>query len=63
MKNINWLKIIECATRKVQESQNSSHNFFNSIRKKLKLTSPTSGGRSIGVVSSWSQATEFSLVF
>jgi hypothetical protein len=30
--------------------------------QKLALTSPTSGGRSVGVVRSWTQATEFSLV-
>jgi hypothetical protein len=29
---------------------------------KLALTSPTSGGRSVGIVRSWTQATEFSLV-
>jgi hypothetical protein len=32
-----------------------------SIRKKLTLTSPTSGGRSVGIVHSLAQATEFSL--
>jgi hypothetical protein len=31
--------------------------------QKLALTSPTSGGRSIGIVRSRTQATEFSLVF
>jgi hypothetical protein len=30
-----------------------------SIRKKLALTSPTSGGRSVGIVCSRAQATEF----
>jgi hypothetical protein len=34
-----------------------------SIRKKLAITSPTSGGRSIGIVRSRIQAMEFSLVF
>jgi hypothetical protein len=29
----------------------------------LELTSPTSSGRSVGIVRSWTQATEFSLVF
>jgi hypothetical protein len=33
-----------------------------SILKKLVLTSPTSGGRSVGIVRSRTQATEFSLV-
>jgi hypothetical protein len=33
-----------------------------SISKKLALTSPTSGGRSVGIVCSRTQATEFSLV-
>jgi hypothetical protein len=33
-----------------------------SIRKKLAITSPTSGGRSAGIVRSRTQATEFSLV-
>jgi hypothetical protein len=28
----------------------------------LALISPTSGGRSVGIVRSWTQATEFSLV-
>jgi hypothetical protein len=28
--------------------------------QKLALTLPTSGGRSVGIVSSWTQATEFS---
>jgi hypothetical protein len=31
--------------------------------QKLALASPTSGGRSAGIVRSWTQATEFSLVF
>jgi hypothetical protein len=31
--------------------------------QKLALTSPTNGGRSVSVVRSWTQATEFSLVF
>jgi hypothetical protein len=31
--------------------------------QKLALTSPTSGGRSVGIVHSWTQTTEFSLVF
>jgi hypothetical protein len=31
--------------------------------QKLALTSLTSGGRSVGIVRSWTQATEFSLVF
>jgi hypothetical protein len=30
--------------------------------QKLALTSPTSGGRSVGIVRLWPQATEFSLV-
>jgi hypothetical protein len=33
-----------------------------SIRKKLAITSPTSGGRSVGIVRSQTQTTEFSLV-
>jgi hypothetical protein len=32
-----------------------------SIRKKLAITSPTSGGRSVGIVRSRTQATKFSL--
>jgi hypothetical protein len=31
--------------------------------QKLALTSPTSDGRSVSIVRSWTQATEFSLVF
>jgi hypothetical protein len=31
--------------------------------QKLALTSPTRGGCSIGIVRSWSQATEFSSIF
>jgi hypothetical protein len=31
----------------------------SSICQKFALTSPTSGGRSIGIVCSWTQATEF----
>jgi hypothetical protein len=34
-----------------------------SIRKKLAITSPTSGGRSAGIVRSQTQTMEFSLVF
>jgi hypothetical protein len=30
--------------------------------QKLVLTSPTSGGRSVGIVHSWTQATEFSFL-
>jgi len=30
--------------------------------QKLALTSPTGGGRSVGIVRSWTKATEFSLV-
>jgi hypothetical protein len=30
-----------------------------SIRKKLAITSPTSGGYSVGIVRSWTQTTEF----
>jgi hypothetical protein len=30
--------------------------------QKLALTSPTSSGRSVGIVRSWTQATEFSLI-
>jgi hypothetical protein len=30
--------------------------------QKVALTSPTSGGRSVGIVLSWTKATEFSLV-
>jgi hypothetical protein len=33
-----------------------------SIRKKLTITSPTRGGRSVGIVRSRSQTIEFSLV-
>jgi hypothetical protein len=31
--------------------------------RKFALTSPTSGGRSVGIVRSWTEAKEFSLVF
>ena len=31
--------------------------------QKLALTSPTGGGRSVGIVRVWTKATEFSLVF
>jgi hypothetical protein len=31
--------------------------------QKLALTSPTSGGRSVGIVRSWTQATEFFVLF
>jgi hypothetical protein len=34
-----------------------------SIHEKLALSSPTSGGRPVGIVRSRTQATEFSLVF
>jgi hypothetical protein len=34
----------------------------NVYLQKLALTSPTSGGRSVGIVRSWTQTTEFSLV-
>jgi hypothetical protein len=34
-----------------------------SIRKKLAITSPTSGGRSVGIVRSRTQTMEFSLVY
>jgi hypothetical protein len=34
----------------------------NIYPQKLALTSPTSGGRSVGIVLSWTQATDFSLV-
>jgi hypothetical protein len=34
-----------------------------SIRKELAITSPTSAGRSVGIVRSWTQTMEFSLVF
>jgi len=30
--------------------------------QKLALTSPTGGGRSVGIVRMWTKATEFSLV-
>jgi hypothetical protein len=33
------------------------------FQQKLALTSPTSGGRSVCIVHSWTQATEFSLVY
>jgi hypothetical protein len=32
------------------------------VDKKLALTSPTGGGRSVGIVRSWTKAMEFSLV-
>jgi hypothetical protein len=35
----------------------------NLYPKKLALTSPTSGGRSVGIVRSWTKATEFSFSF
>jgi hypothetical protein len=31
--------------------------------QKLTLTSPTGGGRFVGIVRSWTKATEFSLVY
>jgi hypothetical protein len=34
-----------------------------SVRKKLALTSPTSGGRLVGIVRSWTKAMEFSFSF
>jgi hypothetical protein len=34
-----------------------------SIRKKSAITSPTSGGRSVGIVRSRTQTMEFSLVY
>jgi hypothetical protein len=34
-----------------------------SIRKKLAITSPTSGGRSVGIVCSRTQTVEFSFSF
>jgi hypothetical protein len=34
-----------------------------SIRKKLAITSPTSGGRSVGIVRSRTQTMEFSFVY
>jgi hypothetical protein len=34
-----------------------------SMRKKLAITSPASGGRSVGIVRSRAQTMEFSLVF
>jgi hypothetical protein len=36
--------------------------WHHSIRKRLVLTSPTSGGRSVGIVRSRTQATEFSFL-
>jgi hypothetical protein len=53
----------------VQKTENTAEEIRHadhvapSIRKRLALTSPTSGGRSVGVVRSRTQATEFSLVF
>jgi hypothetical protein len=41
--------------------RHSSH-VAPSIRKKLAVTSPTSGGRSVGIVRSRTQTMEFSLV-
>jgi hypothetical protein len=35
----------------------------SSIRKKLAITSPTSGGRSVGIVRSRTQTMEFSFFF
>jgi hypothetical protein len=40
-----------------------AHHVVPSIRKKLEITSPTSGGRSVGIVRSRTQTMEFSLVF
>jgi hypothetical protein len=37
-------------------------NTTPSIRKKVALTSPTSGGRSVGIVRSRTQTMEFSLL-
>jgi hypothetical protein len=39
-----------------------THHATRSVRKKLALTSPTSGGRSAGIIRSQTKATEFSLV-
>ena len=36
---------------------------FYFVLEKLALTSPTGGGRSVGIVRSRTKATEFSLVF
>jgi hypothetical protein len=42
---------------------NHADHVAPSIRKKLAITSPTSGGRSVGIVRSRTQTMEFSLVF
>jgi hypothetical protein len=55
----------EIVTAPIQETEitvvgiNRADNFTLSIRIKLVLTSPTSGGRSVGIVRSRAQATEF----
>jgi hypothetical protein len=41
---------------------NFTFTFTEVYPQKLALTSPTSGGRSVGIVRSRAQATEFSLV-
>jgi len=41
--------------------ENSQLNFITRIKK--ALTSPTGGGRSVGIVRSRTKATEFSLVY
>ena len=42
---------------------NRTTNINPSIRKKLALTSPTGGGRSVGIVRSRTKATEFLVFF
>jgi hypothetical protein len=49
----------ELSTLMCVEIRHADH-VASSIRKKLAITSPTSGGRSVGIVRSRTQTTEFS---
>jgi hypothetical protein len=40
----------------------NEHNNYGMVLQKLALTSPTGGGRSVGIVRSRTKATDFSLV-
>jgi hypothetical protein len=41
------------------ETDNTAVGIRHTDLQKLALTSPTSGGRSVGIVRLWTQATEF----
>jgi hypothetical protein len=45
-----------------EQNNNNNNNNNNHYPQKLALTSPTSGGRMVGIVRTRTQATEFSLV-